>query len=136
MTDKSLRGQNRSIDVDELGVWPGGKSPSPVEPLTGTLSVHPEHPMAVAFKLLFPDAKSPLVELPVAGHDVFVLDIDRNKEFIHNARYSAEHQNFESDDAWFELPEVYLWAYAPNIKRSNERVALEKLKSSESQSGH
>lgn len=133
MTDKKpLRGHTTSmIQIDDAGLWPGGKSPSPVEPLIGTLSVHPEHAAALAFRLLFPDAKSPLVELPVAEHDVFVLDIGRTTEFVHNARYNSEYQNFVSDTGWFETPEVYLWAYAPNIKHANERFAFERLKESE-----
>lgn len=70
-----------------------------------------------AFMLLFPDAQDPSRVRPVMGHQVYVLDTNRNNDFVHLAVYGP-HKNFESDGGWFETNEIELWAYVPN--RGNE----------------
>lgn len=79
------------------------------------------HPAAVAFKALFPDAKSPDKELPEPGHDIFVLDIDRPSGFVHNATFDELGKIFLSGTAWFELHEIHAWEYAPNPEQEHYR---------------
>ena len=85
-----------------------------------------EHPVLTAFRSLFPEAQSPSTAVPVAGHFVFVLDIDNPKP-VHLAQFSEAQGNFESDGGWFETHEVDLWAYVPNAQQEMQRRGTEPI---------
>lgn len=77
-----------------------------------------------AFLTLFPEARDPWSEVPVPGHNVFVLDTDGSSAFVHVAQWCPENKCFDSDGGWFERVEVELWAYVPGISYQRLRAEL------------